>query len=75
MINGYRSGAETACRYCDGNVKANFSFFATITADGSKLPLVPTAKGKTDRCHNNSEVMILIFMMFGIRQVDGRQCH
>jgi hypothetical protein len=44
-------GAETMCHYCEGGVKANFAFFSTITADGSKPPLILIAKGKTDRCH------------------------
>jgi transposase len=44
-------GAETVCHYCNGDPKANFSFFATITADGSKLPLILIAKGTTNRCH------------------------
>jgi hypothetical protein len=44
-------GAETVCHYCESDAKANFSFLAIITADGSKLPLVLITKGKTDRCH------------------------
>jgi hypothetical protein len=44
-------GAETVCHPCEGDAKANFSFFAKITADGSRLPLILVTKGKTDRCH------------------------
>jgi hypothetical protein len=44
-------GSECVNQYVDGDPKANFSFFATITADGRKLPLVLIAKGKTVRCH------------------------
>jgi hypothetical protein len=51
-------GAETVCHYCEGHAKTNFSFFGTITADGSKLPLILVAKGKTDRCHKQLEAMI-----------------
>jgi hypothetical protein len=32
----------------DGNTKANFSLFATITAEAEKLPLILIAKGKTN---------------------------
>jgi hypothetical protein len=44
-------GVETVHHYCDGDAKANFSSFATITADVSKLPLILIGKGKTNRCH------------------------
>jgi hypothetical protein len=44
-------GAESVHQYVDGDPKANFSFFATITAEGQKLPLILIAKGKTVRCH------------------------
>jgi hypothetical protein len=44
-------GAETVHQYTEGDAKANFTFFATITAGGAKLPLILIAKGKTDRCH------------------------
>jgi hypothetical protein len=44
-------GAECVNQFVDGDPKANFSFFATITADGGKLPLILIAKGKTIRCH------------------------
>jgi hypothetical protein len=43
--------AETVHQYVDGDRKANFSFFATITAQGTKLPLILLAQGKTQRCH------------------------
>jgi hypothetical protein len=43
--------AESVHQYVDGDPKANFSFFATITAEGQKLPLILIAKGKTYRCH------------------------
>jgi hypothetical protein len=41
-------GEETVRPYCEGDTKANLSFFATITADGSKLPLILIVKGKAD---------------------------
>jgi hypothetical protein len=44
-------GAETVHQYTDGDCKANFSFFATIAADGTKFPLILIARGKTLRCH------------------------
>jgi hypothetical protein len=44
-------GAETVCDYFNGDPKANFSFFRTITADRSKVPLILIAKGTTNRCH------------------------
>jgi hypothetical protein len=44
-------GAETVCHYSDGAAQMNFSFFATITVDGSKPPLILIAKRKTDGCH------------------------
>jgi hypothetical protein len=44
-------GAEVVRRYVNGDVKASFTFFASVRADGTKLPLVLLAKGKTDRCH------------------------
>jgi hypothetical protein len=43
-------GAETVHQYVDGDTKANFSFFATITAQGAKLPLILLTQGKTQRC-------------------------
>jgi hypothetical protein len=42
--------AETVRNHCDGDTKASFSFFATIIAEGTKLPSILIAKGKTDRC-------------------------
>jgi hypothetical protein len=50
MTSGRRvaeRGAETVKQY----VKACFTFFASILADGTKLPLILLAKGKTQRCH------------------------
>jgi hypothetical protein len=44
-------GAETVRRYVNGDTKAGFTFFASILADGTKLPLILFAKGKTPRCH------------------------
>jgi hypothetical protein len=44
-------GVETVCYSCEGHAKAIFSFVATITADGSKLPLILIAKGKIDYSH------------------------
>jgi hypothetical protein len=44
-------GAEVVRRYVNGDVKASFTFFASVLADGTKLPLVLLAKGKIDRCH------------------------
>jgi hypothetical protein len=44
-------GAECVHQDVNGDPKANFTFFATITAEGQKLPLIFIAKGKTIRCH------------------------
>jgi hypothetical protein len=33
-------------------LKASFTFFSSVRADGVKLPLILMAKGKTDRCPN-----------------------
>jgi hypothetical protein len=44
-------GAEIVNCYINGCEKADFTFIATIRADGSKLPLVVLAKGITERCH------------------------
>jgi hypothetical protein len=44
-------GAETVKQYVNGDVKACFTFFASILADGMKLPLILLAKGKTERCY------------------------
>jgi hypothetical protein len=44
-------GAEAVRRYVNGDVKASFTFFASVLADGTKLPLILLAPGKTDRCH------------------------
>jgi hypothetical protein len=44
-------GDETVHQYTDGDVKANFTFFGTIAADGTKFPLILIAKGRTLRCH------------------------
>jgi hypothetical protein len=51
MISGRTvptSGAETLRRYVDGDVKASFTNFASMLADGTKLLLILLAKGKTD---------------------------
>jgi hypothetical protein len=45
-----RRGAESVKRYVNGDVKASFTFRAAIVADGTKLPLILMAKGKTARC-------------------------
>jgi hypothetical protein len=42
---------ETVKRYVNGHTKAAFAFFASILADGPKLPLILLAKGGTPRCH------------------------
>lgn len=44
-------GSESVERFVNGDVKASFTFFASIQADGTKLPLILIAKGKTQRCH------------------------
>jgi hypothetical protein len=44
-------GAETVHNYVDGDSKTNFTFFTTITAEGTKFPLILAAKGKTAGCH------------------------
>jgi hypothetical protein len=44
-------GAETVHNYVDGDPKTNFTFFATIIAEGTKFPLILVAKGKTARCY------------------------
>jgi hypothetical protein len=43
-------GAETVHGYSEGDPKADFSVIASISADGSKLPLWIIAKGKSSRC-------------------------
>jgi hypothetical protein len=44
-------GAEVVHNDQDGDPKANFSFFGSICADGTKLPLILIARGKTARSH------------------------
>jgi hypothetical protein len=44
-------GAETVHNYVDGDPKTNFTLFATITAEGTKFPLILAVKSKTTRCH------------------------
>jgi hypothetical protein len=43
--------AKTVHQYVEGDPKANFTFLATVTAEGTKFPLILVAKGKTARCH------------------------
>jgi hypothetical protein len=43
-------GAELVRNYIDGDAKANFSFFASICADGTRLPPILIARGKMQRC-------------------------
>jgi hypothetical protein len=43
-------GSETVEHFVNGHVKAAFTFFASFTADGTKLPLILIAKGKTTKC-------------------------
>jgi hypothetical protein len=38
-------------RFINGDVKATFTFFASVVADGTKLSLILVTKGKTTRCH------------------------
>jgi hypothetical protein len=44
-------GAETVNWFINGDAKATFTFFASVVADGTKLPLIFVAKGKTTRGH------------------------
>jgi hypothetical protein len=44
-------GTEVMNRYVNGNMKAAFTFFASVVADGTNLPLVLVAKGRTTRCY------------------------
>jgi hypothetical protein len=44
-------GIEVVNRYANGDIKAAFTFFASVVADGTKLHLVLVAKGTTTRCH------------------------
>jgi hypothetical protein len=44
-------GSEVVHNYAIGDAKANFTFFVSICADGSRLPLILIARGKTQRCH------------------------
>jgi hypothetical protein len=44
-------GVATLHEHVDGDPESNFPFFATITADGQKLPLILIARGKNVRCH------------------------
>jgi hypothetical protein len=44
-------GTEVVNRYVNGDIKPAFTFFASVEADGTKLPLVLAAKGRTSRCH------------------------
>jgi hypothetical protein len=39
--------AEVVHNYIDGDAKANFSFFGSICADGTRYPLILIARGKT----------------------------
>jgi hypothetical protein len=45
--------AEVVHNCTDGNAKGNFSFVASICANGTKLPLVLIARGKTMQCHQH----------------------
>jgi hypothetical protein len=44
-------GAEIVNRFTNGDVTATFAFFASVVANGTKLPLIVAAKGKIARCH------------------------
>jgi hypothetical protein len=43
-------GSESVKRFINGDVKASFSFFACVKADGTQLPLWLIAQGRTPRC-------------------------
>jgi hypothetical protein len=45
------TGAETVKVYIDGDPKAGLTLLGTVTAAGTKLPLLLVAKGLTSRCH------------------------
>jgi hypothetical protein len=53
QIVGQR-GPDAVHNYADGDTKANFSFFALIYIDGTKLALTSIARGKAMRCHQQS---------------------
>jgi hypothetical protein len=44
-------GAKTVNRFINCDVKARFTFFASVVADDTKLRPILVAKGKTTRCH------------------------
>jgi hypothetical protein len=44
-------GAEIVNQFINGDVKATFTFFASVVADGTKFPPILVVKGKTTRCH------------------------
>jgi hypothetical protein len=44
-------GQESVHQYTGWDTKANFTFFGTVAADGTKWPLVLLAKEKAQRCH------------------------
>jgi hypothetical protein len=44
-------GAETMNRFINGDMKAQFTFFASVVADGTKLHPILVAKGKATHRH------------------------
>jgi hypothetical protein len=44
-------GAESVQNDVDVDAKANFSFFATITAEGERIPFILIVKGKSNLYH------------------------
>jgi hypothetical protein len=49
-------GEESAHQYTKWETKANFTFFGTVTAEGTNSPLILLANGKTQRCHKQLSV-------------------
>jgi hypothetical protein len=43
-----QDGSEYVKRFMNGDVKAGFTFFASIMANGTKLPLILIVRGKTE---------------------------
>jgi hypothetical protein len=68
-------GAESVHQSVDGDAKANFSFFATITAEERNSPSSSLRKTKLVDVISNSGNTMHTILRFGIRLWDGPLNH
>jgi hypothetical protein len=67
-------GVESVKRYVNGNLKASFTLFASILANGTKPPLILIATGRIKRCYRQFSNTEPFNHKAGTVQMAGVQC-